>query len=104
MVNPLNRKVRDTKQQVPRDPPLTLRSCLGEAESCNATPRMTKVVTFQDLEGFALVAHRALPGGPAQVILLHHLEAKLEAGKEGQLPHKTWTSQANTEIPSGWVE
>lgn len=65
---------------------------------------MTKVVTFQDLEGFALVAHRALPGGPAQVILLHHLEAKLEAGKEGQLPHKTWTSQANTEIPSGWVE
>ena len=45
------------------------------------TPRMTKMVTFQDLERFALVAHRALPGGPAQDILLHHLEANREAGK-----------------------
>ena len=68
------------------------------------TPRVTKMVTFQDLERFALVAHRAFPGGPAQDILLHHLEANLEAGKEGQLPPNTWTSQANTKIPSGWVE
>lgn len=84
-MNPLNRKMRDTKQQVPRGP-LNSEELPGEAESCNAAPRMTKMVTFQDLERFALVVQRALPGGPAQDSLLHHLEAKLEAGKEGQLP------------------
>lgn len=102
-MNPLNRKMRDTKQQVPRGP-LNAEELPAEAESCNAAPRMTKTVTFQDLDGFALVAHRAFPGGPAQDTLLHRLEAKLEAGKEGQLPHRTWASQANTKIPSGWGE
>lgn len=66
------------------------------------TPRMTKIFAFQDLESFALVVHMAFPGVLAQA--LHHLEAKLKAGKEGQLPHKTGTSQADTKVPSVWIE
>lgn len=68
------------------------------------TPRMTKIFAFQDLESFALGVHMAFPGVLAQGRILHHLEAKLKAGKEEPLPHKTGTSQADTKVPSGWIE
>ena len=68
------------------------------------TPRMAKIFAFQDLERFALVVHMAFPGVLAQDMILHHLGAKLKAGKEGQLPHRTGTSQADTKVPSVWVE
>lgn len=62
--------------------------------------RITNIFAFQGLGRFAVVVPMAFPGGPVGDMVLHHLKGKV-GGRERKLPHKTRTSQTNTEVPTG---